>query len=113
MSERDIKGYVEAVEQSEGDEALKLMLAETNDVDPGLPHCVCPKCLADSIEFKELCENYTGRAFYLLKCKECGTEFILLEDKIESCRRGILNCNQRIDYEKKKIDLYEQMLGDI
>lgn len=109
---KDIRGYVQAVEQSEGDETLKLMLAETEDLDPELPQCVCPKCLSDSIEFKQLNENYTGRAFYLYKCKDCGKEFILLEDKIDSCRRGIINCNQRIEYEKKKIATYEEILKD-
>ena len=108
----DIRGYIQAVEQAEGDEALKLMLAETEDVDPELPQCVCPKCLSDSIEFKQLNENYTGRAFYLQRCKDCGTEFILLEDKVNSCRRGIINCNQRIEYENKKINAYERMLKD-
>ena len=88
----NIRGYVQAVEQAEGDEALKLMLAETEDVDPELPQCVCPKCLSDSIEFKQLNENYTGRAFYLQKCKDCG--------------------NQRIEYENKKINAYERMLKD-
>lgn len=107
---KDISGYVQAVEQAEGDETLKLMLAETEDVDPEPPQAVCPKCLNDEIEFKQLNENYTGRAFYLLKCKHCGTEFILLEDKIDCCRRGIINCKQRIDYENKKIKTYEEML---
>ena len=108
----NIRGFFEAVEQSEGDEALKLMLAETEDLEPEPPQCVCPKCLSDSINFEQLTENYTGRAFYLLKCKDCGTEFILLEDKINSCRREIINCKQRINYENKKIKTLEGMISD-
>ena len=80
------------------------------DIANGDFQAVCPKCLNDEIEFKQLNENYTGRAFYLLKCKHCGTEFILLEDKIDCCRRGIINCKRRIDYENKKIKTYEEML---
>lgn len=110
---KDINGYVEAVEQAQGDETLKLMLAEPQELDPQVPDAVCPKCLNDEIEFKQLNENYTGRAFYLLKCKNCGTEFILLEDQIDCCRRGIINCKQRIDYENKKIETYNNMLTNI
>jgi len=109
----NIQGIVEAVEQAEGDETLKLMLAEPQEIDPELPQAVCPKCLSDSLDFKQLSENYTGRAFYLLKCKDCGTEFILLEDKINSCRRGIINCKQRIEYENKKIEAYNNMLTKV
>lgn len=107
----EIKGYVEAVEQAEGDAALKLMLAETRELEAQPPQCVCPKCLSDSVEFVQLSENYTGRAFYLQKCKYCGTEFILLEDKINSCQRGIINCKQRIEYENKKIETLEKMMS--
>lgn len=109
----DIRGYVEAVEQSEGDEALKLMIAEPQEVDPAVPDVICPNCLSDGIEFKQLNENYTGRAFYLLKCRDCGLEFIVLEDKIDCCRRGIINCKQRIEYENKKIKTLEEMLQNV
>lgn len=105
-----IRGYVEAVEQSSGDEALHLMLAEPDELEPSPPQAVCPKCLSDRLDFRQLDENYTGRAFYLLKCKDCGTEFILLENKIDSCRRGIINCRQRIEFENKKIKTFEEML---
>lgn len=106
----DITGIVQAVEQSNGDDTLKLMMAETEEMDPELPQCVCPKCLSDGVSFTLLQEDYLGRAFYLYRCLDCGTEFILLEDHINSCRRGIINCKQRIEFEKKKIATFEKML---
>lgn len=56
-----------------------------------VPDCFCPICKSNKIEISETLEDDSGMTFFVFKCSDCGSRFILLEDLIDSYRRNIEN----------------------
>lgn len=70
----------------------------------------CPLCQGDTIEITETAEGDSERIYFQMKCSACGCEFVILEDLTNSCRRGIENAKNEIEYNKNKIRYFEQKL---
>ena len=70
----------------------------------------CPMCQSDTLKIIETAEGDSERVFFQVKCAACGCEFVLLEDLVNSCRRGIENAKAEIDYNKNKIKYFEDKL---
>ena len=60
-------------------------------LDAKIPECFCPMCKSAKIEIAETFEDNFGTTFFSLKCADCSTRFVLLEDLINSIRRKIEN----------------------
>jgi hypothetical protein len=71
----------------------------------------CPLCQGDTIQITETAEGDSERVFFQMKCLDCGCEFVLFEDFIDACRRGIKNAKNDIEYSKNKIEYFESKLG--
>ena len=67
-------------------------------------------CQSDTLKIIETAEGDSERVFFQVKCAACGCEFVLLEDLVNSCRRGIENAKAEIDYNKNKIKYFEDKL---
>lgn len=70
----------------------------------------CPICQGNTIQITETAEGDSERVFFQMKCLDCGCEFVLFEDFIDACRRGVLNAKNEIEYNKNKIDYFEKKL---
>ncbi len=100
----------QVVERS--DEALvDLMLATEENETPRLNQVVyCPLCQSDTLEVTETAEGDSERVFFQMKCAACHCEFVLFEDDINSCRRGIENAKRDIEYNQNKIKYFNRRL---
>lgn len=100
----------EFVEQ--GDESLiDVLLSGKEKDEPRLQAVVyCPLCKGDTIKITETAEGDSERCFFQMKCLNCGCEFVLFEDDVEYCRRGIENAKNEIEYNKNKIDYFNKKL---
>jgi len=65
--------------------------SETERIEANVPECSCPICKSAKIEVSETFEDNSGMTFFSLKCSDCGSRFVLLEDLINSIRRKIEN----------------------
>ena len=94
------------------DEALvDLMLSTEEKEEPRLNVGVyCPLCQSETIQIEESAEGDSERTFFLMKCLDCGCEFVLFEDDINSCRRGIENAEREIRYAENKIKYFKKRL---
>ena len=101
------------IEQS--DEGLiDLILSGEPRLDPllDLKQIFCPLCKSDTIQIIETSEGDGERVYFQIKCLECGCEFVLFEDFIDSVRRGIENAKREIEYNKNKINYFENKLKE-
>ena len=60
-------------------------------IEAKTPECFCPICQSKNIEVSETFEDVSGMTFFALKCSDCGSRFVLLEDLINSIRRNFEN----------------------
>lgn len=70
----------------------------------------CPMCKSDSIQITETAEGDSERVYLQMKCLDCGCEFVLVEDLINACRRGIENAKAEIEYNKNKIKYFNRKM---
>lgn len=98
--------------EERNDEALiDLMLSTEEREEPRLNVGVyCPLCQSETIQVIESAEGDSERAFFQMKCLDCGCEFVLFEDDIEACRRGIENAQKEIRYAENKIKYFKKRL---
>ena len=76
-------------------------------MEAAVPECFCPMCKSNNIEISETFEDESGMTFFALKCSDCGTRFVLLEDLINSIRRKIENTKAA---EKHYSEILEQFM---
>ena len=108
MSQADkIRQYTERQ-----DEALVDLLLSTPECDePRLDVGVfCPLCQGETIQITEISEGNSERCFFQMHCVDCGCDFVLFEDVIHACRRGIENAEKEIQYSKNKIEYFKGRL---
>nr|DAT94642.1 MAG TPA: Transcription factor S-II (TFIIS) [Caudoviricetes sp.] len=60
-------------------------------IEANPPECFCPICKSANIEIVQTFEDASGRTFFELRCSDCDSRFVLLEDLINSIRRNIEN----------------------
>lgn len=95
--------------QDEG--LVDLLLSGEERQEPRLSEVVyCPLCKGDTIQVVESAEGDSERVFFQMKCLDCGCEFVLFEDDINACRRGIENAKAEIKYNENKIKYFEEKL---
>lgn len=94
------------------DEALIDLILSTKDrQDPRLDVGVyCPLCQSDTIQVVEITEGDSERCFFQMHCIDCGCDFVLFEDVIQACRRGIENAKNEIEYAENKIKYFKKKL---
>lgn len=99
----------------QADEGLiDLILSGEPRLDPllDLKQIFCPLCKSDTIQIIETSEGDSERIYFQIKCLECGCEFVLFEDFVDSTRRGIENAKREIEYNKNKINYFENKLKE-
>ena len=91
---------------------IDLLLAYKEKLEPhfDINGVSCPLCQGDTIEITETAEGDSERVYFQMKCAACGCEFVLVEDLINACRRGIANAEEEIEYNKNKIDYFKKKL---
>lgn len=90
---------------------VDLLLSGKDREEPRLNVGVsCPLCNGETIEVVEFAEGDSERVFFQMKCCGCGCEFVLFEDDINSCRRGIENAENEIKYNQNKIEYFKKRL---
>lgn len=96
------------------DEALiNLLLATPEREEPSLNIVAyCPLCKGDTIQVVETSEGDSERVYYKMHCVDCGCDFVLAEDIIAACRRGIENAKREIEYSEAKIDYFKKKLAE-
>ena len=95
--------------QDEG--LVDLLLSGEERQEPRLNEVVyCPLWKGDTIQVIESAEGDSERVFFQMKCLDCGCEFVLFEDDINACRRGIENAKAEIKYNENKIKYFEEKL---
>lgn len=105
----EVRQFVE--QQDEG--LIDLLLAAEEREEPRLKVGVsCPLCQSDTLQIVETAEGDSERVFFQIHCLDCGCDFVLLEDDIERCRRGIENAEKEISYNKKKIEYFKKKLQE-
>lgn len=93
--------------QDEG--LVDLLLSVEDREEPRLSEVVyCPLCKGDTIQVIESAEGDSERVFFQMKCLDCGCEFVLFEDDISRCRRGIENAEKEIRYNQNKIKYFSK-----
>lgn len=75
-----------------------------NRLEALVPECFCPMCKSEKIEISETFEDASGRTFFALKCSDCSSCFVLLEDLINSIRRNIENVKIVESYLTKEME---------
>lgn len=73
-------------------------------IEANIPECFCPMCKSAKIEISETFEDGSGMTFFLLKCMDCGSRFVLLEDLINSLRRKIENVKNIENNAKQQLE---------
>lgn len=96
------------------DEALvDLILSGEEKLEGVLSDSIyCPLCKGDSMIIVETAEGDSERVFFQIKCLECGCEFVLFEDIINACRRGIENAKAEVRYNENKIKYFEEKIKE-
>lgn len=96
------------------DEALVDLLLSTPDhEEPRLQVGVfCPYCVGETIQVVETSEGDSERVFFQMHCEDCGCDFILLEDNVDACKRGIENAKREIEYNQNKIKYFKTKLQE-
>ena len=98
-------------EEQNNEALLDLLLSTEEREEPRLNVGVyCPLCQSETIQIEEFAEGDSERAFFQMKCLDCGCEFVLFEDDIEACRRGIENTQKEIRYAENKIKYFKRRL---
>lgn len=105
----EIRQYTER-----NDEALiDLILSGEERQEPRLDVGVyCPLCQSETIQIVETSEGDSERCFFQMHCLDCGCDFVLFEDIIQACRRGIENAQKEIDYAENKIEYFKKKLRE-
>lgn len=105
----EIRQYTER-----NDEALiDLILSGEERQEPRLDVGVyCPLCQSETIQIVETSEGDSERCFFQMHCIDCGCDFVLFEDIIQACRRGIENAQKEIDYAENKIKYFKKKLKE-
>lgn len=105
----EIRQYTER-----NDEALiDLILSGEERQEPRLDVGVyCPLCQSETIQIVETSEGDSERCFFQMHCIDCGCDFVLFEDIIQACRRGIENAQKEIDYAENKIEYFKKKLKE-
>ena len=105
----EIRQYTER-----NDEALiDLILSGEERQEPRLDVGVyCPLCQSETIQIVETSEGDSERCFFQMHCIDCGCDFVLFEDIIQACRRGIENAQKEIDYAENKIEYFKKKLRE-
>lgn len=105
----EIRQYAER-----NDEALiDLILSGEERQEPRLDVGVyCPLCQSETIQIVETSEGDSERCFFQMHCIDCGCDFVLFEDIIQACRRGIENAQKEIDYAENKIEYFKKKLRE-
>lgn len=109
MSEaKEIQEYLER-----NDEALiDLIISGEDREEPRLnAEVFCPLCQGNTIQVIETSEGDSERTFFQMRCLDCGCEFVLFEDLIAACRRGIENAKREIKYNEGKIEYFNKKSG--
>lgn len=75
-------------------------------IEANIPECFCPMCKSAKIEISETFEDGSGMTFFLLKCMDCGSRFVLLEDLINSIRRKIENAKNVENQANKDLEKF-------
>lgn len=96
------------------DEALlDLILSTKERQEPRLDVGVyCPLCQSETIQVIETTEGDSERCFFQMHCIDCGCDFVLFEDIIQACRRGIENAKNEIEYAENKIAYFNKKLEE-
>ena len=105
----EIREYTER-----NDEALvDLILSTKEREEPRLNTTVyCPLCKGETIQVIETTEGDSERCFFQMHCVDCGCDFVLYEDIIQACRRGIENAQSEIEYSENKIKYFKKKLQE-
>ena len=105
----EIRQYTER-----NDEALiDLILSGEERQEPRLDVGVyCPLCQSETIQIVETSEGDSERCFFQMHCIDCGCDFVLFEDIIQACRRGIENAQKENDYAENKIEYFKKKLKE-
>jgi hypothetical protein len=102
---------IRQVVERNDEKLIDLLLSTEEKQEPRLNIGVfCPLCKDDTIQIIETAEGDSERVFFQMKCLNCGCEFVLFEDDIEACLRGIENAKQEIKYNENKIKYFEGRL---
>lgn len=103
---------VRKLHEREDEELINLLISDEEHINPNFcpSDFVCPKCQSDTLEITEIAEGDSERVYFQMKCPACGCEFVILEDLIDSCRRGIENAKAEIKYSENKISYFENKL---
>lgn len=97
--------------EREDEPLIDLLLSTPEREEPKLDvGVVCPICQGDTIQIIESSEGDSERTFFLCHCVNCGCDFVLAEDIIAACRRGIENAKREIEYNENKIKYFKQKL---
>ena len=111
MQEINKADEIRQVEERNDEALVDLILSTEEREEPRLNVGVyCPLCQSDTIRIEESAEGDSERAFFLMKCIDCGCQFVLYEDDIDSCRRGIENAEREIRYNQNKIKYFKKRL---
>lgn len=111
MQEINKADEIRQVEERNDEALVDLILSTEEREEPRLNVGVyCPLCQSDTIQIEESAEGDSERAFFLMKCIDCGCQFVLYEDDIDSCRRGIENAEREIRYNQNKIKYFKKRL---
>jgi len=102
---------IRQVVERQDENLVDLLLSGEEREEPRLNVGVyCPLCQSETIEITESAEGDSERVFFQMKCLDCGCEFVLFEDDIEACRRGIENAQKEIKYNENKIKYFKKRL---
>lgn len=111
MQEINKADEIRQVEERNDEALVDLILSTEEREEPRLKTSVyCPLCQSETIQVEESAEGDSERAFFLMKCLDCGCQFVLYEDDIDSCRRGIENAEREIRYNQNKIKYFKKRL---
>jgi hypothetical protein len=102
---------IRQVVERDDENLIDLLLTTEEREEPRLNEVVyCPLCQNDTIQVTESAEGDSERVFFQMKCLACGCEFVLFEDDINACRRGIENAERDIKYAQNKIDYFKRRM---
>lgn len=114
MEEQSRADEVRQLIEKDDEGLINLILLGDPRIDPlfDLKQIFCPLCKSDTIQIIETSEGDGERVYFQIKCLECGCEFVLFENFIDSARRGIENAKREIEYNKNKINYFENKLKE-
>ena len=83
--------------------------SDIEKMEASVPDCFCPMCKSGKIEVSETFEDASGMTFFSLKCLDCGSRFVLLEDLINSIRRKIENAKNIENQANKELEKFMEV----